>query len=278
VFSGYKSFSTAGFPVTSACTILLIEDDAPYRAMIRRLLASRGVSGEHLCEAADIEHGLRLLNTGRFDLVLLDHTLPHGTALDGLRAVRAQHPKLPIIIHTGYLSPEHQSNALAEGANEVVIKGAFSPLWAAMVRVCPQLGPPPQEGPRAAVGRTVLVAEDDEGVRTVVERTLREEGYGVVVAEHGKRALELLATLPQAVDLIFADVRMPEMGGAELGRILAQTRADLPIIYSTGWPEELNPATSRLGPNATMLPKPFNPATLLRAVEAVFKRAGSERQ
>ena len=267
-----------GAPVTSACTILLIEDDPAYRAMIRRLVGSRGVSSPQIHEAGDLDLAFRLLLTEHFDLVLLDHAMPRGDALEGLRLVRERHPALPVIIHTGYLSEEHQRAAKEHGAQDVVIKGAFAPLWAAIVRACPQLGPPPAEADirSPAVAETVLVVEDDQGVRRIIERTLREEGYGVVVAEHGKRALELLATVPQAVDLVVADVRMPEMGGIELGHILSASRANLPIIYITGWPDEQNAATSALGPAARVLPKPFNPVTMIRAVESALKRAGSE--
>ena len=67
-----------------------------------------------------MDEGLRLLRSQRFDLLLLDHTLPSGSSLDELRLLRAEHPQ--DVMHTGYLSPEDEENALCEGVREVVLK------------------------------------------------------------------------------------------------------------------------------------------------------------
>jgi CheY-like chemotaxis protein len=255
------------------CSILLIEDDAEYRTMVRRLLAAQPEANLSLHEAADLHEGLRLIAADGFDLVLLDHTLPHGSALDDLREVRAQHPQLPVVLHTGYLTPEQETEALAHGARGVVIKGPFAHLWTAMQRVCPQLGRRDAR-PTGPSGITVLVVEDNADVRRMVERTLREEGYGVVVAEHGKRALELIEALPDAVDVVFADIRMPQMGGPELGRILAERHSDLPVIYTSGWPEEqLRHESRELPAAASFLAKPFSPPALLAALERILARS-----
>ena len=104
-----------------------------------------------------------------------------------------------------------------------------------------------------------------------MQRSLQDEGYGVVIAGNGRRALELLATLPQAVDLVLADVRMPEMGGHHLAQVPAETRPDLPVIYTTGWIEEQNPATSSLPAGSVLLPKPFKPESLIGLVRAVLR-------
>jgi CheY-like chemotaxis protein len=254
--------------------VLLIEDDPLYRDVLRRLLAAQTADTLVLHEAADLHEGLRLIADDGYDLVLLDHTLPDGTALDDLRKVRAGHPDLPVVLHTGYLSPEHQTEALAEGAREVVLKGPFAHLWAAIQRVCPHLGDVETRPEPGSAGATVLVVEDDPDVRHMVERTLREEGYGVVVANHGKHALQLLDALSDAVDVVFADIRMPQMGGPELGRILAERRPELPVIYTSGWPDEQQRhETTGYTPGAAFLAKPFAPPALLAILRTVLERA-----
>ena len=256
-----------------SCNVLLIEDNPAYRAMLRRFFAEQDVAGLALQEAADLYEGLRLIAADEFDLVLLDHTLPHGSALDDLREVRAGHPDLPVVLHTGYLSPADTAEAFAQGARDVVIKGPFAHLWAAIERVCPQFG---GRGPRpvsGAPGVTVLVVEDHPEVRGMMERTLREEGYGAVVAEDGRHALELLEALPDAVDVVVADIRMPHMDGTELGRILAERRPDLPVIYTSGYPDEQRRQQREDGaPISTFLSKPFSPTQLLAAVQGVLAR------
>ena len=74
---------------------------------------------------------------------------------------------------------------------------------------------------------------------------------------------------------MFADVRMPQMGGAELGRVLGRTRPSLPVIYPSGWPDEQSRATSRLPRNAVLLPKPFSPDKLIEELRAGLARAGA---
>lgn len=64
---------------------------------------------------------------------------------------------------------------------------------------------------------TILVVDDDEAIRTVVSLVLTDEGYDVVTAEHGRAALDRLATVRP--DLILLDMRMPIMDGWELARV-----------------------------------------------------------
>jgi CheY-like chemotaxis protein len=107
----------------------------------------------------------------------------------------------------------------------------------------------------------------------MVQRVLHDAGYGVVTAENGQRALELLGTLPESVDLVFTDVRMPGMSGPTLARTLSESKPDLPVIYTSGWLEEQDPATSQLPPHSSLLPKPFMPSQLLESVGMALRRA-----
>ena len=260
--------------MSGPCSVLLIEDDAGERGRVRRLVATHGGGRVLLQEAASMDEGLRLLKTDRFRLVLLDHTLPRGPALDELRQVRASQPELPILMHTGYISPNDEETVPVEGIREVV-KGSFAPLWAAILRACPEFELPDavEVVPNSAC--TILVVEDDGDVRAMVQRVLHDAGYGVVTAENGQRALDLLSTLPESVDLVFTDVRMPAMSGPAMARVLSESKPDLPVIYTSGWLEEQDPATSQLPPRSSLLPKPFMPGQLLESVATALRRAGA---
>ena len=75
------------------------------------------------------------------------------------------------------------------------------------------------EGSRAeaaGVGRTILVVEDEEALRRAARRILERAGYGVLVAEDGDEALEVLTSRPGEVDLVFTDMIMPKLGGRGL--------------------------------------------------------------
>jgi hypothetical protein len=91
-------------------------------------------------------------------------------------------------------------------------------------------------GPGAALGGsgTILVVEDDEGVRAWTCRLLNNLGYRTVPTKNGSEALRLLDD-GVAADLVLSDVVMPGMGGRELGSRIAKLRPDLPVLFMSGY-------------------------------------------
>jgi two-component system cell cycle sensor histidine kinase/response regulator CckA len=126
-------------------------------------------------------------------------------------------------------------------------------------------------GPSAKEPRqTVLVVDDEEGLRTLVCRTLRAEGYGTLEAAHGAEALELIENAAEPVDLVVTDVVMPGMDGRELGRRLAQRWPTLPILYISAY--DVNDIFRRGSPrsSAPFLQKPFPAEGLITRVQQLL--------
>ncbi len=116
--------------------------------------------------------------------------------------------------------------------------------------------------PRGA--ETVLLVEDERAVRSFARVVLEKNGYEVMEAESGSSALALLGE--RDVDLLITDVVMPGMGGRELARLARQKKPGIRAMFVSGYDVE---AISRRGPSAgdgRFIQKPFNSATLLRAV------------
>jgi CheY-like chemotaxis protein len=136
----------------------------------------------------------------------------------------------------------------------------------------------PQEPTRSAAppyrggSETVLVAEDEDGVRTVITDMLRKQGYSVMTARGGAEALEVARTLPK-VDLLISDVIMPGMNGPELARKLRAMRPDVRVLYVSGYPDRAIEQKSILDPATSFLSKPFTPEDLAIKVRAVLDRA-----
>jgi len=130
------------------------------------------------------------------------------------------------------------------------------------------------ESVRAGVTRggseTVLIVEDEDMVRSLASRTLREHGYTVLEARHGVDALRQLEVQPSAVDLVISDVVMPEMGGRELGRRLATLRPSLPVLYISGYTGEDVIQRGLLDAGAPFQQKPFAPEGLARKVREML--------
>jgi CheY-like chemotaxis protein len=117
---------------------------------------------------------------------------------------------------------------------------------------------------------TVLVVDDEEGLRTLVCRTLRAEGYGTLEAAHGAEALEVIENAAEPVDLVVTDVVMPGMDGRELGRRLTQRWPTLPILYISAY--DVNDIFRRGSPrtSAPFLQKPFPAEGLITQVQQLL--------
>ena len=132
------------------------------------------------------------------------------------------------------------------------------------------------ESPRARDGEIVVVVEDEENVRLVTVDALRDLGYGVFHANDGREALELLGTL-QRVDLLFTDIVMPNMNGRELADEARARRADLKVLYTTGYTKNAVVHNGMLDANVAFLPKPFALSALAIKVRQVLDGGGVNR-
>jgi two-component system, cell cycle sensor histidine kinase and response regulator CckA len=117
---------------------------------------------------------------------------------------------------------------------------------------------------------TILVVEDEDVVRTLACRGLREQGYTVLEARHGREALERLAEGRHVVDLVISDVVMPELGGRELGSRLAALRPELPILFMSGYTGDDVIQRGLLEPGVPFQQKPFTPEGLARKVREML--------
>jgi signal transduction histidine kinase/ActR/RegA family two-component response regulator len=107
--------------------------------------------------------------------------------------------------------------------------------------------------------RTVLLVEDDAGVRAVTAAILKELQFTVMEAETGDGALAILERRDVDIDLLFTDVVMPGINGFELGRLAREFRPRLPVLYATGYAASFTPSEQ----NVDLLPKPYREADLL---------------
>ncbi len=115
---------------------------------------------------------------------------------------------------------------------------------------------------------TILVVEDDAGVRALVREALEASGYRVVVAENGREALDE-ARRAEHISLVVTDVVMPEMSGRDMWEHLTNEGFDVPLIVMSGFPEEKD--VHKLSSCAsTYLQKPFSPQEISRAVRATL--------
>ncbi len=122
-------------------------------------------------------------------------------------------------------------------------------------------------------GQTILVVEDEAGVRKITARILREHGYVVVEAAGPVEALELFRSGPVA-DLLLTDVVMPGMSGRELAEEIGQQFPDLPVVYMSGYSHDVIAHQGALKPDVLLVEKPFTDQALLRTLHVALTRQG----
>lgn len=128
-------------------------------------------------------------------------------------------------------------------------------------------------------GRSVLVVDDDAGVRALERRTLERAGYQVSEASSAPDAFALLDA-GLVVDLLIADLDMPDISGEEMVRRMHKTRPDLKVLYVTGNIDRLLDARALVWEGEAFLDKPFTSAGLIEAVSLLLTGhipAASER-
>jgi len=126
----------------------------------------------------------------------------------------------------------------------------------------------------AAVARgteTILLVEDEDGVRRLVEHTLKKNGYKVLSAAGPREALLMADTFKEPVHLMLTDVVMPHMSGRELADRLSKDRPAMKVLYMSGYTDHAILDQGILEPGIAFLQKPFTPDGLVRRVWGILR-------
>jgi CheY-like chemotaxis protein len=119
---------------------------------------------------------------------------------------------------------------------------------------------------------TVLVVEDEAGVRELACQFLRVKGYNVLEAEGGFEALAVSHRHPGVIHLLLSDMVMPRMSGGELATQLKAIRPLMRVAFMSGYSEFSRGDLGKGFPEALVLQKPFSPATLVEIVREALTR------
>ncbi len=122
-----------------------------------------------------------------------------------------------------------------------------------------------QDAAPAGRHERILLVDDTDSVRQMVQEMLFEAGYEVVAAADARQALRELRD-DHGIALLLSDVGLPGMNGRELADAARELRPRLPVLFITGYTERAAVRNEFLGPGMGLLPKPFNLSELLRAV------------
>ena len=113
---------------------------------------------------------------------------------------------------------------------------------------------------------TILVCEDDDQLRTVVELMLDGEGYRVLLAARPEQALELAAENEDPIDVLVTDLSLPQMSGTELADRLKDRVPEMEVLVLSGHPPD-----AIHGSRHAYLQKPFSDTSLLQTIRLLLE-------
>jgi DNA-binding response OmpR family regulator len=112
----------------------------------------------------------------------------------------------------------------------------------------------------------ILIAEDEEAIRSLVARALRQDGHDVMTANDGAQALDVLGCENGAFELLLTDIRMPVMDGIALAHAAAREHPTVTILLMTGYADQRERAHGLDALIHDVIAKPFSLGTMRRAV------------
>ncbi|SPE39245.1 Multi-sensor hybrid histidine kinase (fragment) [Candidatus Sulfopaludibacter sp. SbA3] len=247
-------------------TVLVVEDQDEVRNLTSEVLESYGyrvLTAENGAAALDI--------CGRFEgaihLVITDVVMPGISGRELAQRLRVIRPDTRLLFMSGYTDNVAVYRAEVD-AGAAFLQKPFSPVGlAGKVR----------EALRPAGGlATILVVDDEAGVRGLLAEILTTNGYAVIEAENGRKAIDLVRA--GSIDLMITDLVMPEKEGIETILELRKTHPALEIVAMSGAFSGEYLSTARLlGAQAT-LAKPIEPNGLLTLVSNILQKKASRQE
>jgi two-component system, cell cycle sensor histidine kinase and response regulator CckA len=117
-----------------------------------------------------------------------------------------------------------------------------------------------------------MVVEDEGGIRALVRKILKRQGYTVLEASNGDEAMKICQEHTGKIDLLITDVVMPNIGGRELVDKLKERCGDMKVLYVSGYTDDAGIYAAELPPGTAFLQKPFTLGSLLDKVKDVLSK------
>lgn len=248
--------------------VLIVEDE---EALLQTLQFKLSREGYEVALARDGFQGLEQIKANRPDVVLLDILMPKLDGFGVLEQLSKEKviPGLPVIIISNSGQPVEIDRALKLGARDYLVKAEFAP-EEVLEKVRKVLG---QDGASAGTNGRVLIVEDDQFLRDLMERKLKKEGFSVDTAIEGETGLQkIVATKP---DLVLLDIILPGVDGFSiLEKIKGNPAvANIPVILLTnlGQRDDVEKGL-KLGAAGYLVKAHFTPGDIVEKVKSVLKK------
>jgi PAS domain S-box-containing protein len=275
-------------PITGGTeTVLVVEDDAEVRSTVVELLSDLGY---RVLKSVDAQSALSVVESGiPIDILFTDVVMPGTLKSPELaRKARERLPDIAVIFTSGYTENSIVHGGRLDKGVELLSKPytreALARKFRHVLANQRQRNMPKGDAPSATRdtssddkaarqplhdGRTILLVEDDDLIRTNTAETLQEAGFVVVHAVTAEEAMTALQTAQ--IDVLVTDLNLPGESGVELAARARQLRPSLAIVFATG---DGGMAAEAANMDAALLIKPYSAGQLIRAIRGRLEIVG----
>lgn len=237
--------------------ILVVDDLKSIRMTLGRVLEDEG---HNVVLAEDGYQAIEAAKQTSFDLIFMDIKMPGINGVQTFREVKKINPQAAVIMMTAYSVEDLVREALEEGAYAVVYKPFDIENIVSIIE--------------SALRKTLILIVDDRFAdRETLKAILEERGYSVVTASSGAETLARVKE--KRFDIIFLDVKLPDIDGAQLFEQVKAIDPEVAVIMMTGYSEEESVKRAISQGAYTCIYKPFNIDKILALVGEISQQRRS---
>jgi len=232
--------------------ILVVDDLRSIRLTLGGILEDNGHN------VVTVENGYQAIEAAggtHFDVIFMDIKMPGIDGVQTYREIKKIDPKSAVVMMTAYSVEDLVKEALEEGAYAIIYKPFDIDRVIAIIEELLQ------------ETTLILVVDDQFGDRETLKGILEDKGYRVATARDGAEAIKMVKS--QHYDIIFLDVRLPDMDGVETFEQVKKVDPEAVVIMMTGYTEEELVERAVSSGAYACIHKPFDMEKLVRLVENI---------
>jgi DNA-binding NtrC family response regulator len=242
-------------------TVLVVDDNEDLLETFALILKRRGFFVD---TAENGESAVDKFKEHNYDVTLMDIVMPKMNGVEAFRKIREMHPAASVILMTAYSEEELIQMARDEGAHHVVHKPIRIDQLIEMIK-------------EAATSQPILIVDDDADICQTLTRVLELQGYQVLEAGSGEKAIQIAQE--KACQIAFIDIKLPNIDGLETFLRLKEINPDILTVMMTGFRNEVKDALDKAEAASaiTCLYKPFDPEEAADLVRQIGKKPRHSR-
>jgi DNA-binding NtrC family response regulator len=221
----------------------------------------RGVNNE-ISFIVDTKESLEI-NGKNLEIVMLEPKMSQWEWLDVIISIAHEHPLVPVILYSNEIMDNRVLFSISEHM-QIFVANSRTVVAEIVDKITRA---------RGSQEKTIMFVDDDTNILKSYIRVLRKTPWKVLIASSGEEALEILEN--KRIDLLFTDIKMPNMHGVELISIVRKKDAKIPIIICSAYNALKDDQNIKFHNISAFLEKPIDPETLKHNIEKFIQSKNS---